>query len=55
MNDNDFTWFFIVMTLFNSSLGISNVTKNEEQENRQIRIESKLDRLLELMDNESKQ
>lgn len=46
MNNNDFTWFFIFMTLFNSSLGMSNVDKNIEQEKRQIRIEKKLDKLL---------
>lgn len=52
MNNNDFTWFFIVMTLFNSNLGISNLGKNEEQEERQKRIEQKLDKLLEILDNE---
>lgn len=49
MNNNDYTWFFIIMSLFNSSLGISNVSKNEEQEAREIRIEEKLDKILEMM------
>lgn len=47
MNNNDFTWFFIFMSLFNTNLGITNVEKNDEQYKRQIRIEKKLDLILE--------
>lgn len=50
MGSNDFTWFFIFMSLFNTNLGMSNLEKNEEQYNRQIRIEEKIDKLIKLLE-----
>lgn len=52
MGNNDFTWFFIFMSLFNTSLGMTNVEKNDEQYERQIRIEEKLDELIKLLKDE---
>lgn len=49
MNNNDYTLFFAFMSLFNTNLGLSNLDKNTEQEERQKRIEQKLDKLLELI------
>lgn len=49
MGNNDFTWFFIFMSLFNTNLGINNLEKNEEQYNRQVRIEEKLDKILKIL------
>lgn len=37
---------FLLLTLMNTDIGISNVGKNQEQEERQERIEKKLDELL---------
>lgn len=34
-----------------TSIGLSNASKNEEQEIREKRIEQKLDKLLEMMNN----
>lgn len=50
MGNNDFTWFFIFMSLFNTNLGMTNVEKNDEQYNRQIRIEEKIDKLINLLE-----
>ena len=50
MNNNDFTWFFIFMSLFNTNLGMTNVEKNASQEARQKRIEEKLDYLINLLE-----
>jgi hypothetical protein len=50
MNNSDYTWFFIIMTLFNSSLGISNTEKNTAQEEKQKVIEQKIDRILEILE-----
>lgn len=52
MGNSDFTWFFIFMSLFNTSLGMANVEKNDEQYERQIRIEEKLDELIKLLKDE---
>lgn len=52
MNNNDYVWWFAIISLFNTNLGLSNLGKNEEEEKRQIRIENKLDKLLELIGNE---
>ncbi|MGN1327373.1 MAG: hypothetical protein ACI4VQ_04815 [Clostridia bacterium] len=52
MNGNDYAWWFAVVSLFNTSLGLSNVEKNTEQEERQKRIEQKLDEILEMLRNE---
>ena len=54
MGNNDFTWFFILMSLFNTNLGMSNLEKNEEQYLRQIRIEEKLDKLLNILGDKNK-
>ena len=48
-NNNDYTFWFTFMSLFNTSLGLSNLDKNTEQYERQIRIEKKIDQLLEMM------
>lgn len=50
MNNNDYTFWFVFMALFNTTIGFSNLEKNTEQYERQKRIEQKLDKLLELMD-----
>lgn len=50
MGNNDYTWFFIFMSLFNTNLGMTNVEKNDEQYERQIRIEEKLDKLINLLE-----
>lgn len=50
MGNNDYTWFFIFMSLFNTNLGLTNVEKNNEQYERQIRIEQKLDNLINLLE-----
>ena len=46
MDNNDYTLWFALMSLFNTNLGLSNLNKNTEQEERQKRIEAKLDELL---------
>lgn len=51
MNNTDFNWWFAMVALFNTSLGLSNMEKNTEQQERQKRIESKLDKILEMLDN----
>lgn len=38
-------------SLINTSIGLSNVEKNKDQEERKKRIESKLDKILEILDN----
>lgn len=50
MGNNDYTWFFIIMSLFNTNLGMTNIEKNTIQEERQIRIEQKLDKLINLLE-----
>lgn len=49
MGSNDYTLFFMFMSLFNTNLGLTNIEKNNEQYERQIRIEQKLDKLLEML------
>lgn len=49
--NNDFNWWFAMLALCNTSLGLSNIEKNTEQEERQKRIENKLDRILEMLRN----
>ena len=53
MGNNDFTWFFIFMSLFNTNLGLTNIEKNTEQYERQIRIEQKLDKLINLLEDKN--
>lgn len=31
MGNNDYTWHFLFMSLFNTNLGMTNVEKNNEQ------------------------
>lgn len=52
MGNDDYTWFFIFMSLFNSNLGLSNNAKNIEQEKQNKEILEKLDRILEILENE---
>ena len=54
MGNNDYTWYFLFMSLFNTNLGMSNLEKNEEQYLRQIRIEEKLDKLLNILGDKNK-
>lgn len=54
MNDRDFNWRFAIVATFNTSLGLTNINKNTEQETRQIRIEQKLDKISEMLNNECK-
>lgn len=49
MNNRDYTWFFVFMAIFNTNLGLSNISKNNEQMKRQKLIEEKLDKILELL------
>lgn len=49
MND-DYTFWFAFMALFNTNIGLSNLDKNTEQFERQKRIEEKLDKLLRILD-----
>lgn len=42
MNNNDFTFWFALMAVLNTTIGLSNFDKNWEQEERQERIEAKL-------------
>lgn len=52
MNNNDYVWWFAILGLFNTNIGISNFDKNKEQADRQVRIEQKLDKILEILSNE---
>ena len=47
--NNNYTWFFILMSLFNTNMGISNVSKNNEQVKKQKEIENKLDKILDML------
>lgn len=49
MNNNDVAWWFAILGLYNTQIGLSNISKNEEQEQRQIRIEQKIDKILKLL------
>lgn len=53
MGNTDYTWFFIFMSLFNTNLGMTNVEKNNEQYERQIRIEEKLDKLINFLEDKN--
>ena len=50
MGNNDYTWYFLFMSLFNTNIGLTNVEKNKLQSERQIRIEEKLDKLINLLE-----
>ena len=43
-----------MVATFNTSLCLTNINKNTEQETRQIRIEQKLDKISEMLNNECK-
>lgn len=47
MNNQDYTWFFIVMSILNTNIGMYNSSKNEEQDKQNKEILSKLDMILE--------
>ena len=49
MNNTDYTTFFIFMSLFNSSLGMTNMSRNEIQEKQNQEIIDKLDKILEIL------
>lgn len=55
MGNNDYTWYFLFMSLFNTNIGLTNVEKNKLQEERQIRIEQKLDKLLKVLGDKDEQ
>lgn len=48
----DKTEWFAMMTMINFKLNMDNHSRNQEEVERQKRIESKLDKLLEKLDNE---
>jgi hypothetical protein len=50
--NNDYVWWFAMLGICSTSIGLSNASKNEEQVETQKRIEQKLDKLLEMMNNE---
>ena len=50
MNNNDFTMFFITIALINLSIGLDNNEKNSKQEQKQLEIDKKLNKILELLD-----
>lgn len=50
MGGNDYTWWFIVMSLFNTNLGLSNIEKNTSQEERQRIIDQKLDKIINMLE-----
>ena len=50
MNDNNFTMFFVMMALINFSIGIDNNEKNTKHEQKQLEIDNKLNKILELLD-----
>jgi hypothetical protein len=52
MNNNDYTWWFAMLGISSLSIGLSNTSKNDEQVATQKRIEEKLDKLLEMINNE---
>lgn len=51
-NNIDYTLWFAIISLYNTSLGLSNISKNTEQREIQDRIEEKLDKILEILINE---
>ena len=50
--NNGVSSWFALMTLINFELNTSNLKRNEEETARQKRIEAKLDKLLEMLQNE---
>ena len=43
---------FLILAIFNTEMGLKNTEKNKDQLDRQIRIEEKLDRILEILSEE---
>lgn len=52
MNTLDLVFLFLV--LYNTNMGMSNVSKNDEQRNKLEQIEKKLDKIMEAMGDEPK-
>ena len=50
--NNGINSWFALMTLINFQLNMDNHTRNEEEVERQKRIEQKIDKLLEMLQNE---
>ena len=48
---NDFNSWFAMVATFNTSLGLTNMNKNQQQEETQKRIEQKIDKILEILSN----
>ena len=49
--NSDFNMWFAIVALCNTSIGLSNIERNLEQEERQKRIESKLDKIMDNLNN----
>ena len=49
--NSDYTLFFITLGLINLSIGLDNNDKNIKQEQKQIEIDTKLNKILELLEN----
>lgn len=49
MNNNDYTWYFIIMSILNTNIGLSNVSKNQYQADMQNEINKKLDKILSIL------
>lgn len=43
---------FLILAIFNTEMGLKNTEKNKEQLDRQLRIEEKLNRILEILSEE---
>ena len=50
MNNSDFTLYFLMVSIINLSIGLDNNEKNKLQEQKQLEIDKKLDKILELLD-----
>lgn len=50
--NNDMNWWFAMATLCNTTIGLSNMERNVQQEEKQKQIEQKLDKILEILNNE---
>ena len=48
----DIDWLFLVLTLFNTNIGLNNQEKNREQHQHLDEINAKLDKILEVMNHE---
>ena len=50
MNNGDFTFYFLIVSMINLSIGLDNNEKNIKQEQKQLEIDDKLNKILELLD-----